>query len=253
MIICVDLDGTLLNNKKEITSNTIYIFNLLHNLGHNICINTARSFNRTITYANLIDADYLICNSGANVYVKEQDKYKIILNDPIEKSKVSIVCEQLLKYCKYFSIQTLDNLYTNEKNPKAEYVIEKSGKFWENEEVFKIVVYKGDKHIIEKIASENNLRYIVYVNGSYGCINNERNDKLTGLLFLLNYINSNLDNVIYFGDDYGDLDCIKKAYIGVAMKNSIPAVLKSSLNICESNNDEGVYKYLNKLHINKII
>ena len=54
MIICVDLDSTLLKNDLSISDYTLDILNKCQELGHLIVIDTARNYDRTIKIAKLI-------------------------------------------------------------------------------------------------------------------------------------------------------------------------------------------------------
>lgn len=59
------------------------------------------------------------------------------------------------------------------------------------------------------------------------------------------------EDVIFFGDDIGDLKCLLNCTYGVAMKNSIPEVLDAIHTVCDSNDNDGVSKYLNRLYEEK--
>ncbi len=51
-------------------------------------------------------------------------------------------------------------------------------------------------------------------------------------------------DVMYFGDGINDLSCIKRYDLAVAMANSHPDVLSASKYQAESNNNDGVFKFL---------
>jgi hydroxymethylpyrimidine pyrophosphatase-like HAD family hydrolase len=58
--------------------------------------------------------------------------------------------------------------------------------------------------------------------------------------------NNKVENTISFGDDLGDLEMIQKAGVGVAMANSVPAVLEKVNNVTLSVLEDGVAVYLEK-------
>ena len=53
-----------------------------------------------------------------------------------------------------------------------------------------------------------------------------------------------LSDVIAFGDDYADIGMLKLAGVGVAMGNAIEEVKKIADAVIESNDDDGIAKYL---------
>ena len=253
MIICVDLDDTLLHSDKSISQYTIDTFKKMKDNGDIIVINSARSYQRCLPYASEIDANYLICNGGTDIYRRINDSYKQIYNTFIPKDVVDRVCKEYLKFCEYLSIQTSNCLYTTEVNPKASFVTKLPVKDSFSYDTYKIIIYKGQKDEIERISLENGLDYIIYVNGFYGKVSMKGVDKYTGLVNLLKIENLEKEEVISFGDDLGDLKCLLYSTYGVAMKNSIPEVLERIHTVCDSNDNDGVSKYLNKLYEEKKI
>ncbi|KOA64923.1 HAD family hydrolase [Bifidobacterium animalis subsp. animalis MCC 1489] len=56
--------------------------------------------------------------------------------------------------------------------------------------------------------------------------------------------NIDLNNVVAFGDDIIDIDMMQRAGTGVAVANSNPKVLNIADEVCASNNDDGVAKWI---------
>lgn len=251
MIICVDLDSTLLRSDKSISQYTISTFENMKQNGNTIIINTARSYQRCVNYAKEINADYIICNGGTDIYQKETNSYIRIYNIFIPKEVVSKVCKEYLMYCKHLSIQTEKYFYTTQDNPTVDFVTKLPEKNSFSYNAYKIVIYKGLKEDIDRISLENGLEYEVYVNGSYGKVGIKGVDKYSGLMNLLKIKDLEKEDVIFFGDDIGDLKCLLNCTYGVAMKNSIPEVLEAIHTVCDSNDNDGVSKYLNKLYEGK--
>ena len=53
-----------------------------------------------------------------------------------------------------------------------------------------------------------------------------------------------LSEIIAFGDDYNDIEMIKKCGIGVAMENGIDEIKSIAKYICGKNNNDGVGKWI---------
>lgn len=52
---------------------------------------------------------------------------------------------------------------------------------------------------------------------------------------------------VYFGDDYDDIEPIKMCGLGVAVANAINEVKAAADHITESNDDDGVAKFIEKM------
>ena len=77
-------------------------------------------------------------------------------------------------------------------------------------------------------------------------------DKGNALIALKNYLGLKDDETMAIGDAGNDLGMIKKAHIGVAVKNAFPEVIKASNYITNSTNNEGaVAEAINKFVLKK--
>ena len=54
------------------------------------------------------------------------------------------------------------------------------------------------------------------------------------------------EQTVYFGDDNDDIMSIKNCGIGVAVKNAIEAVKQAADEITESNDEDGVAKWIER-------
>ena len=66
------------------------------------------------------------------------------------------------------------------------------------------------------------------------------------LPLLLEKLGVNKDELIAFGDNYNDMTMIGYAGFGVAMSNGEEEVKKIANYVCESNDDDGIAKTLEK-------
>lgn len=74
-LFCIDLDGTLLNDKCKISKENIEAINYAKNRGFKICINTGRNYYSSIDYCKQINADYLIYLQGCFIFDLNNNKY----------------------------------------------------------------------------------------------------------------------------------------------------------------------------------
>lgn len=241
-VIVFDMDDTLLRDDKKISNYTIKILTDLKNIGHKIVINTARSKFYNQEYFDLIKPSFAILNGGSLII----DENENIIYENKLKVNVQNLVNDLLKYTKRFSFQTLDKLFTNNQNYKnqgAIYLDFQSNRF--DEPTYKVVASFKKREDAEAIASKHNIKYVSYLDGTFGRFSNIEDNKSSGNKFLSNFVNISLSNFIVFGDDYGDLEMINAAKHGYLMKNANEDVKQKATKYTQfTNNDDGVAKEL---------
>lgn len=243
MIVCVDLDSTLLNSEKIVTSYTRSVLDRFKKSGGILIIDSARSFSRIKPINDIIKADYIICNAGAQIFDKDEKLiYKISINNSITKE----ISKLLIPISSTYSVQS-DRLYTSNPLYENEYVDVNSFDF--DVEAYKIVL-KRNKYVSKKkvmrISEKFNLEYVPYENGRWGRVSLKGVSKFSGLLRVLDLSRLNIDNVTYFGDDIGDAECIEKCGYGVAMGNGTEDAKSVCDYVCQTNDEDGVAKYINE-------
>lgn len=244
MYIIFDLDDTLLKKDKTISINTINILKLCQSRGHKIVINTARPYFHTKDVASLINADYIITNSGAEIREKET----LLVSNSISPS----LCANIIAFLREkgvtnFSVQLKDKLLTTsqdfaQRDIYATYdEIENT-----NLEALKIVYSSLDMTILEELKTTFNVNAKNYLNGPFNAIT--LTSKHEGNIMLYKVLNDNTPYSLAFGDDYSDLEMLLKANIGVAMKNAQNVILdKVKMKTDFSNDEDGCYHHIQKL------
>lgn len=70
--------------------------------------------------------------------------------------------------------------------------------------------------------------------------------KWNGIKTMLEALGVERDEAVYFGDDNDDIEAIRNCGVGVAVSNAIGEVLEAADFITESNDEDGVARYLEK-------
>ena len=240
--IVFDLDDTLLNSERKVSDFTLDTLKKLQELGHFLIINTARSKMYAKEYIDLIKPDFSILNGGSLIVDKNK---KAIYKNAISKEEIDKIIKQLIIFSSTVSVQTEDVLYSSSEYKAQNAVVFDFKNSTFNEESFKILVCSENDDAIMKIAEENNLECVSYFGGTWKRLNALNASKWNGILKLLQIINGNINDVITFGDDIGDLEMIEKAPVGVLMKNARDEIKKDTIHISKFTNDEdGVAKFL---------
>ena len=240
--IVFDLDDTLLNSERKVSDFSLSTLKKLQELGHFLIINTARSKMYAKEYIDLVNPDFSILNGGSLIIDKNQ---KAVYKNAISKEDTDKIVKQLMSISSTVSVQTEDILYSSSEYKAQNAVVFDFGNDIFKEESFKILACSECDDEIVKIAKENSLECVSYFGGAWKRLNALNASKWNGVLNLLNIINGNIEDVITFGDDIGDLEMIEKAPVGVLMKNAREEIKKDTIRISKyTNNEDGVARFL---------
>lgn len=255
--IFLDLDGTLLNNDKNISQENIAAIKYAKDKGVYVCLCSGRQKDAVKAYKEVVNSSrYIICSNGAQIYDCES-------NEEIYSCNIdSEVCEKLSNYAidnnYYIVLETNYSRYISSEDCyiKDEILLK------DNEELFKIIrenkilqftiATKTEKEIrkVENFINSLNINDFKIENvfpftkdpDSVWVANmiNKNASKGNAVNGLCRYLKIDMEDVIAMGDDANDLSMIKMAGLGVAMGNSIEDVKKQAKEVTKTNNENGV-------------
>jgi hypothetical protein len=247
--IAMDLDRTLLTNKKQIPKQTLETIEKLSNSGFLIIIVTGRPL-RTVqkVVPDWFSKFYWITSNGAWIL---KDK-KILQKLEINYEETNEIIEILT--CKGFNphIEAKNQFYsdTKLKTDIINFNYKPLNEFQGN--ACMILVYIENKN--DAITIENLLPSFASMtltnNNSMINIGRGGCEKSNSVNWVLRNENLNFENLIAFGDDTNDMQLINSARIGVAVNNANFELKKAANFITKSNEDEGVGIILNELLVN---
>ena len=258
-IIAIDMDGTLLNDFKEVPDTTREYMKVLRKNGHIVSIATGRTLSSALSALGEADyIDYIITEGGAAIYNVKEDKsiYEKIAD--IREAK-TIFNNAVKEGCENFNIFTRNKLYKyikeNRKTTEANYIPIKLFEDFEKEEesIVHISITFNTNEKVENFARENsdfvNTR-IYAMKDSFGIrewveVMHKDVNKFNAILKVLELSNASSEDTICFGDSTNDLEMIERSGIGVAMKNAIPELKKVAKEVTNrTNNEKGVENWL---------
>ena len=252
-LIATDLDGTLLNNKKEIGNYTKDILKtLINDYKIELVLSSGRGFDGVKKYNDILgNSNYSIVMNGSNIidadgnilYRKRLEEY--ISKGIIKLSEKYDVCVHFFDDLKY--IVSRDDFYL-----KSYIQIEKTREITvgiENIEDYrfdKIIIF-GNREILNKLKIDIDSNFDVN-----SCFSGETLlevickdvSKGNSLKWICNKKGIDIKNTIAFGDNLNDIEMIKYAGIGVAMDNAEEEVKRKADYIALSNEEDGVGKFL---------
>lgn len=270
-LVALDLDGTLLNSKKEIPSKTMEYLQKLSLKGTQIVPATGRfpaGFPKQLRESKFIH--YAICLNGSLVL----DLYT---NSAIYYAPVAIdTAEMLYDFCKseklYIDVLTGSSAFVDKESfsmvhtiPGVEPYLKM---FLETRKIVdNLSVYLKQNHIdpmkIQILTDNQNKKkqLIAELEGKFPQLNvtssippnieitSKKANKAIGLEVLSQYLNIKPEEIIAFGDEDNDCQMLNFAEVGVAMGNSNDRIKKEADYVTSSCDEEGVLSALQHFFI----
>ena len=277
-MVIIDLDGTLLNDQKEISNEDAYIINRSYREKGTICvIATGRSYICAKYLADIVGeglSQYVIASTGSEIL---DIKNNIYLNKQCISNKNTIkILECVQKYNFRCNVDISSKVISNSRLVNQE-ILDKIGQKYEIKEnlleyfttnsidsiSFTII---GDEENLLKLKKEltaiENIEITELCKATdmkksgkeivtYIDIMSKGATKKNAIKILANYLNIKKEEIIVIGDGGNDIPMFEVAGLKVAMSNSLEIVKEKADYITRSNNESGVAKAIKKFIFNK--
>ena len=246
-MIVTDLDGTLLKNDKSISPRTETVINQLRHRNILFVVATARPIRAVKTFLPWVTYDAAIFHNGAIV----MDHGTLLKNLGI-KNPGKIVHSILDDNPNYkIAVESNDVMYSNfdagEVWPGTDYIRTVDFKELKHSHAEKIIVNAHsteDMDILRKYLTDD--LYLLPSENHIITIHNTQSTKMNGIKTLAGRYDISPSEIVAFGDDYYDIDMLRSCGIGVAVGNALSEVKKAAKEITESNEQDGVAKWLER-------
>lgn len=195
-----------------------------------------------LIYNDLIGFDAITATNGAVVSLPQN-----LLEIGISCESGEKILSAILQYPDVFlSIETSKGLYSNRDIPVWEPVIwDKFPTLPEDIILYKILASSQQKPLYEGIATTlTDDVYHTIANNNLIQIMSKKATKWNGIKQMLSHFGVSTSEAVYFGDDNDDIEPIKNCGLGVAVSNAIPSVLGIADRIIDSNDMDGVAKFI---------
>ncbi len=268
-LVCLDLDGTLLNSERKIDEETLQYLRKLSEEGVHIAIATGRAAFDAKYHAKLInDNTYFICSNGsAGGFTKSRklffeecldeqalielceiaDEYKI---KPIMYTKNYIICTGLKELIlhHYFMFKSGSK---SRKNLKFVHGTKGFLRQYrkKNLKIQKSIFFIFDKEMLSTVADTLPNDIYEKAQTSKECLEISRIgvNKSFGVKKLAEKLNIKPEEIIAFGDSENDREMLKFVGKGVAMWNASKAIRDIADEITESHDEQGIYLKLKEI------
>lgn len=241
-LIALDMDGTLLNSKKEISPKNMEMIQKAFEKGKHVVLSTGRCVAELQQYIDMMpNLRYLICMSGAMIYDLKDEKviYSMAIPAPaMEKIKsieaekdVMLILQSGACILNGKNLERLDKFNMGEYRELLGTVSTKTDDIFEYVEKNRQVIGKvnichtsvKDMEETKKELSDYGLEFN-FANEKSLEISPENITKGTGIIRLCEHLGIDIEETIAVGDAENDMDGLKKAGLGVAMGNALDDV-----------------------------
>ena len=232
-----DLDGTLLRKNETLSTYTIKTINTLTASGMLFSYATARSLNTAKKVTEGLNTHFpLIIYNGA--FVKDNITEEILIANYFEEDVYEVLKD-------LFAHEIYPIIYSYQNNiEKFSYIPEKATS---GMQAF-LNSRRGDKRTnivtAESELMDGNLFYITWLE-----IMPQKASKAQAALQLKQKLEC--DRLVVFGDGKNDIDMFEIADEAYAVENAVSELKVVATGIIESNENDGVAKYLHKIPISK--
>ncbi|QOY38235.1 Cof-type HAD-IIB family hydrolase [Anaerobacillus isosaccharinicus] len=247
--IVLDLDGTLLNGDGKILAKTKLALQKEMENGTKIILATGRPVNMTLEFHKELGLETpMICLNGAVVF--DRLNGKVISYEALKKQEIAHIYKLVSNEAKLVLFHTAHANFQMknelELNVEDYYPIEPLGSVpSEDEQILKISAYMHDRKRYEAImALEDDYQIAEWPDNIE--ITKMYITKWHSLQFVLEQLNISSSETIAFGDGANDIAMIKNVGLGVAMGNAIPKLIEVCHFVTTTNEEEGIYQFLNK-------
>ncbi len=244
-MVVTDLDGTLLKNDKYISEYTALFLDKMRQKGILFAIATARPIRAVKDTLPWVKYDAGVFHNGAVVIDQQEAKSGF----GIEKPRALVAAILADKPMSKIAVESNDVMYANFKAeslwPGVEYKLTNDFHEIEGSIADKIIVEAHsleEMSLLQKYIPEE--LYLQLSENIIAMILNKKATKSNGIKLLAEQYDIKPEQIVAFGDDYNDIDMLQSFGKGIAVQNALDEVKAAADEVCDSNENDGVAKWL---------
>jgi len=248
----LDLDGTLLNAKKEVSRRNLMAVLRCHQNNIRIIIATARPPRsvRTILPEELLEISAFVYYNGALI---SDPLTGMEEHHPIPQQVVAEIVDAL-PHCQ-ISIESMDRWFANQElsdesiyNTRFLPQVLETGQL-KTKEATKILISDMNREALDELQTRFGEKVHIVVTDNGRLIQIMRRDvsKAAGVFALSNRYGVPPAEVLAFGDDYNDMELLQCAGYSVAMLNAVQELKDLADEVTDSNDNDGVATILERV------
>lgn len=248
MIVC-DLDKTLLRTDGTFSAYTLDILEKCRSKGILLAFATARPKMTVRRFVDVVRPDIVITDGGALARIGDEVIYHAMLSKPIANKIIHILRNS--DHVGFITASSDHGYLTNypispeEDTSAADYILTNTDFSKEiNFDIYKITPEILNFEVVEEITALPNIAFMPFAGEKWGTFTHSEATKWQSIQKAAHHLNIDINNIAAFGDDFGDIEMLRGCGIGVAVENAIPEVKAIADQICDTNDNDGVAKWL---------
>ena len=255
-IVFFDIDGTLLDDKKQIPKSTKLAINELQNNGVYTAIATGRGPDEMLWVCDELNINsYVAINGsyavfeGKEIYLKQMDMGEVVgLVDTVKENDHSMA---FIAHDDTWSlhrdhpsmIKCLTTLQM--EYPRTDYQLHMS------RNINQAVIYSEEHQDAMYKAAHPNIEFIRFHEFGMDAMP-KGNSKAIGIQKIIEAAGFKREDTYAFGDALNDMEMLSFVGFGVAMGNSIPEIKKVADYVTTANNNDGIWNACKQLGLLKL-
>lgn len=242
--IIVDLDRTLLRTDKTISDHTLQVLQDYQRSGIRLFAATARPERAITMYQDLLSFDAVTTLNGARTITKDT-----VYENYISRSSADCVLSQLCQIDDMvITVEAENAIFANTENPLwMPVVTDRIHELPAREKIYKILANHPDIPASQIAIELPDDTHSTIADKRFVQVMSKSATKWIGVQKMLEAYQIEAENAIYFGDDNDDIEPIRHCGCGVAMNNALEHVKAAADYITDSNDEDGVVRFLIKL------
>lgn len=246
-VIVTDLDGTLLRTDKSLSGHTVAVLQGMRSKGIKIVFATARSVQASRRVLGQFKPDVFAGYGGALVLAGE----KVIARFDIPAETSSRLIKDCLAAPEVASILAINEEIALTNRIEAltgnDYSHYRHTDFLKDAQYayLKISVHAASQAAVERIAAKYpGCDMLRYTGEDLYRFANRDAVKWNAVKAIAEHYRIGTDAFVAFGDDVNDAEMVERCGIGVAVRNAVEKVKHVADDVCDTNDNDGVAKWL---------
>jgi len=246
-MIALDLDGTLLHDDKTLSDFTLAQLRRCQAMGIKVVFATGRSETGASRFFEQFDADGTITSGGAIARAGG----KLITSALMPSAVTDGFIARCLQMPGIKHILLAGEHAHLSNDPRATEAVDTTHYAFSDfsalphQKAYKLTLITADMDAIHQLAREfDSLSFTTYTGEDMHAFASKLAVKEVALEALAKHYGIALEDVAVFGNDMNDLGMIRECGLGVAVGNAIPELIAAADEVCRSNNDDGVGRWI---------
>ena len=243
-MLLTDLDGTLLHSDKSLSAYTEKVLLRCRERGILVVFCTARGESNARAYIDRVRPDFVISSGGALVR-RGEEILRACMFTAEETQAMIDAAFRLTGGCDV-TVDTPDAFYANYHEDTVFWgeTIETDFRSF-GREGMKVCFRLEDHSVAEKIAETvKECHWLRFTGSDWYKFTVPVGTKEEAARFLGERLGISMEEMAAFGDDHSDIGMLRACGVGVAVANAVGEVLAAADQVCESNDEDGVARWL---------